>query len=150
MKNCECGHVKLRKDAKVVKRFVCHCDFCKNYVSGNYNDECFLRVHDLEFIDEEAISFNRPPSLRKPLRRGTCIDCGKPVVSYAILPFASFVLIPTEALPGSLKLPDICSHVFYHRRKSEFSDDVPKYCNYWSSQLFTLWYLFNGLRHTKL
>ena len=150
MNNCECGHFKLRKDAQVIKRFICHCDLCKTYVGGESNDECFLRASDLEFIDEEAISFNRSPSLRKPLGRGKCINCSKPVVSYAHLPFGSFVLVPTEALPKDLELPDVCCHVFYHRRKRENPDKAPKYSNYWSSQASALWSLFKGLRQTKL
>ena len=150
MNHCECNHAKFKKDAKVVKRFICHCDFCKKYVSGNCNDECFLRISDLEFINEESISFNRASSLRKPLRRGKCIECNKPVVSYANLPFGHFILVPTEALPKNIALPDVCSHVFYHRRIRNSPDNAPKYSNYWSSQIFTLWYLYNGLRQTKL
>ena len=150
MNNCECGHFRLRKDAKVVKRFICHCEFCKNHVDGDFNDECFLRVSDLEFIDEKEISFNRSPSLRKPLGRGKCINCNNPVVSFAKLPIGGFILVPTELLPKNLELPDVCSHVFYHRRITEFRDSVPKYSNYWSSQIITLWNLFRGLRQTKL
>jgi len=150
MNYCECGHFKLRKDAKIVKRFICHCDFCKDYVGTDYNDECFLRRSDLAFLDQEKISFNRSPTFRKPLSRGKCIDCSKPVVSFAKLPLETFVLVPSNALPKHFELLDVCSHVFYHRRSKEHADSAPKYSNYWSSQIFTLWYLFNGLRQTKL
>jgi len=150
MNHCECGHFRLRKEATVVKRFICHCSFCKSYVGGPFNDECFLKESDLEFIDKGAISFNRSPTWRKPLSRGTCTDCSKPVVSFAKLPFETFVLVPTEALPETFELLDVCSHVFYHRRVREFRDSAPKYSNYWSSQIATLWFLFNGLKQTKL
>lgn len=141
---CECGIISISDNAKVINRFVCHCLFCQEYTNDSFNDESFFRKRDIIINKPELIEFTKNYSKLSPLSRGTCKTCKSPVISIAKIPLFSLILIPSETSIIKSLLPPVCAHVFYHRRKTDLNDSIPKYSGFWNSQLMTQWFLLKS------
>lgn len=142
---CKCGIISFKQDSRALCRFVCHCNLCKTYTNGAYNDETFFLNNDVVINHPELVEFKRNYSNLSPLRRGVCKNCRSPAVSIAKLLRLSLIVVPSELAASEVEVPQICSHVFFHRSIVEPNDILPKYNGYWVSQIMTQLHLIKSL-----
>ena len=83
----------------------------------------------------DQIDFKRyrlPPAAR----RGRCRSCEAPAVEFLRLaPFVQLGFVPSKRFPDQQTLPPPAFHIFYHRRRADAADDLPKISGYWPSEL---------------
>jgi hypothetical protein len=55
--------------------------------------------------------------------------------------------VPSGNIEESASLPDPAFHMFYHRRKADMTDSLPKYSGYLNSQFRLIAALITALLH---
>ena len=69
------------------------------------------------------------------MSRGSCKQCGKPVLEHLHVPlFPKLVFVPTVNHPGKETLPEPSLQMFYHRHVRDAGGQIPKYSGYLSSE----------------
>lgn len=143
---CPCKQAGLAVSGRVLFRVYCHCTICQQLYRQPYSDVLGVLASAVALADERALRFGRyrlPPSAR----RGTCAACGAPVVGFMRLaPFLRLAFVPVRNLPRPAEVPPPMAHIFYHRRKAEVADALPKVSGYWPSQLLVTRTVLANLR----
>lgn len=102
---CTCGNVRLRSNAQVLSRIICHCGFCQEYTGASCNDEVFFMASDVYINGPENVVFRKYLSDNSPLSRGTCKVCSRPVISIAKTKFLTLILMPFEVAVPLIDIP---------------------------------------------
>lgn len=132
---CECGINKFSVKGKPLLRAICHCQFCQDFNKSEYGDFLIYRKEQVIFIDQSKSTYK---SYKKPpiVKRGSCKQCGKPVLEYLQAPlFPKLVFIPAENHSQQEPLLQPSLHMFYHRRIRDAEDQIPKYSGYLLSEM---------------
>ncbi|MCE2680375.1 MAG: GFA family protein [Burkholderiales bacterium] len=124
---CKCGANLMTITGKPVMRAVCHCHFCQAYTGREKSDFVIYRRGQVQLPEANKARFR---FFKKPafVDRGACIECGGAAyehVNIPLLPGLVFIPAPNHEQTGVL--PDPALHMFYHRRKTDVADSVPKY-----------------------
>ena len=132
--SCDCQQSKLSVTGEPLFRMVCHCEICQK-VLGGPSDSVILRARDVETADKLDLNFQRyrpPPNVN----RGKCLACEKVLVEYfQLIPGVKYAIVPCKNFEDGATLPAPSFHMFYNRRKADYTDNLPKYNGYWPSQL---------------
>jgi hypothetical protein len=107
---------------------------CQEYNDSNYADITVFYRKDVSLEAEDAVDFRvhqQPPLLK----RGTCKSCGKPVIERLTIPaMPRMTLVPSYNVADAAFLPAPGLHIFYHRRKVDVADTLPKHSGFLNSQ----------------
>jgi hypothetical protein len=144
---CLCGASQVVVNARPRARYVCHCTICQAVYRKSYADITALRAEDVTLREGHKIQFKEyrsPPAVS----RGTCSSCGCPVVGFlSPVPFVRIAFVPAEIYPDQMVLSPPRMYIFYHRRRTDVSDTIPKYSGEWRSQLAAgLYIMFSMFR----
>lgn len=129
--SCQCGKSHVTIMAKPIARFLCHCQACQAYTGRGYSDATVVMAKDVQLDDIESTEFKRykaPPNIR----RGKCKHCNTPSIEFGI--FDQLAFIPAFTYETPEKLPEPTMHIFYHRRKEDMDDNLPKHEGFLKSQ----------------
>ncbi|EHR70708.1 hypothetical protein BurJ1DRAFT_1853 [Burkholderiales bacterium JOSHI_001] len=137
--HCQCGAIQLVISGRPLLRAYCHCLICQEFNQADFADVTVFRARDVSIPNEERIRYRvykQPPIVR----RGTCAACGKPAAERLAVPLMPrMTVVPSSNLIEHEGLPSPAMHIFYHRRKAEATDSLPKYSGFLTSQSrFTL------------
>jgi hypothetical protein len=142
---CPCGESRFTVRQIPFLRFYCHCEICQNLYGKSYADVTVVRTEDVT-LPETGIDFatyRMPPALQ----RGICHQCHKPVAGQLTsMPGLKLSFISGDNYKDKSMLPAPVGHIFYHRRKADISDSLPKIKGYWRSELQVCRWLFPRLR----
>jgi len=134
--SCRCGKVRLRISGKPIFRAYCHCLICQEYNQSDYADITVFYRKDVVVQDESTVAYRvhqQPPLLK----RGTCTSCGRPAVEKLSIPLMpAMTVVPSYNIANQAMLPAPKMHIFYHRRKADAVDTLPKYSSFLSSQSY--------------
>ena len=133
--HCQCGKSYFDIKGDPLLRAICHCEICQTFNEAPYADITVFNTKDIEFPEDNIVDFK---SYAKPplLRRGKCSACHKPAIEFLKLPLATGItIIPSGNIKDRSKVPHLSFHSFYHRRKADVDDGLPKYSGYLPSQL---------------
>lgn len=142
---CSCGANSFSLKGQPVMRAVCHCHYCQDYNQAAYGDFLVYRATQLE---TESISETRYKSYSKPplVKRGSCTQCGKPVLEKANIPlFPKLLFVPVVNHPDKDILPAPALQMFSHRRVENPGAHIPSYSGYMGSEIPFLWKLARSL-----
>ena len=132
--SCRCGIARFSILGRPLFRAYCHCLICQKYNESDYADITVFYRKDVSLEDESAVAFRvhqQPPLLK----RGTCKSCGKPAIErLTIPPMPRMAVVPSYNFQEQGFLPKPELHIFYHRRKNDIVDNLPKYNTFVSSQ----------------
>lgn len=132
---CECGENRFEIVGEPLFRAICHCEICQEFNEAPFADITLYRTRDVELPEENKIeykAYTNPPMAQ----RGKCTVCNKPAIEFlkiAVMP--GLTIVPSKNLSSTDTLPVPSFHVFYHRRKQDSEDNLPKYSGYVKSQL---------------
>ncbi len=132
--SCACGACQFEVHEGAVARFICHCTICQEYTGRPYSDATLLRTRNVLVKGGENIVFKKyrlPPNIR----RGVCTRCGTPAIEFGELGPLKITFIPTPNFSHTDSLPSVAMHMFYHRRRADAADALPKYNGYVRSEL---------------
>ena len=142
---CSCGQAQFQVQGKALARFLCHCTICQSLYKAPFADVTALWGSSVSVSAPQSVSYRRyrpPPALQ----RGTCVQCGEPVVSYMRLaPFVRLAFVPTRNLKSVDGLPGPAAHVFYDRRLADAQDGLRSYSGYLPSELAVTRLLLSGM-----
>ena len=132
--SCECGACSFRIRPTRATRFICHCRICQAYSGRAHSDVIIMRANAVDTLAGEDLVFRkyRPPP---NISRGLCRCCGKPAIEFGGFGPARIAFVPTANLLDCEALPPVAMHIFYHRRKEDAADSVPKHEGYLLSEL---------------
>ena len=133
--SCRCGAARFSIVGRPLFRFYCHCQICQKFNESDYADVTAFYWKDVSLEDEDAVAFrvHQQPAL---LKRGTCKSCGKPAIERLAIPLMpSMAVVPSDNIQQGSLLPKAEFHMFYHRRKMDIVDSLPKYSGFLSSQI---------------
>jgi hypothetical protein len=146
---CECGHSRFTISGKPLLRGYCHCDTCRTYNNGaDMADVTAFFSRDVKLLDESTVSFKayQSPPMAK---RGKCTQCGKPALERVGMPLLPDVtMVPSANLPPDL-VPEPDMHIFYHRRKADAQDNLPKHAGAMRSMGRFMITLLRGMWHAR-
>lgn len=132
--SCQCGAVRFSIAGSPLFRAYCHCLICQAFNQSDYADITVFYNKDICLEDEDAVVFRahqQPPLLM----RGACKSCGKPAIERLAIPLMpGMTIVPSCNIQGEDLLLTPEAHIFYHRRKADIADDVPKHAGYLNSQ----------------
>lgn len=131
---CKCGMTRFAITGRPLFRMYCHCLICQEFNQAEYADVTVFYRKDVSLQDERSVMFrvHRQPPL---LKRGTCASCGKPAIEKLTIPLMpGMTIIPSNNIANQALLPDPKLHIFYHRRRRDAADALPKYSGYLPSQ----------------
>ena len=141
---CECGKSEFTVKAKPLMRIFCHCEICQAFNKADYADVTVFLAKDISFNPSQHVTFETyksPPAVD----RGKCNLCDKPLIEFFNLPlFPSLSIVPSKNIEEGEFLPKASAHIFYHRRKKDIDDELPKYFGFIRSQLGFITKLFLG------
>lgn len=133
--HCQCGKTSLAVTGRALFRAYCHCLICQEFNQADYADITVFRARDVGLADEAGVAFRvyqQPPLVQ----RGTCKHCGKPAMERLNIPLMPrMTVIPTPNIRDWGDLPKASFHMFYHRRRADMRDDLPKYSGFLNSQM---------------
>jgi hypothetical protein len=134
--SCNCGAARFSISGKPLVRFFCHCTICQEFNKADYADVTAFFAKDVVLDRKESVEFRvyqQPPLLK----RGKCVSCGRPAVEGLTIPlFPRLTVVPSGNIEESASLPDPAFHMFYHRRKADMADRLPKHSGYFNSQFW--------------
>ena len=132
--SCHCGKVQISMSGKPLFRAYCHCLICQEFNEADFADVTVFYRKDVALADQGSVKFRvyqQPPFVR----RGKCVSCGKPAIEKLTIPFMPrMTVVPSINVSDPAFLPEPALHIFYHRRKAEALDNVPKYSGFLNSQ----------------
>lgn len=131
---CRCGKARFSIAGRPLLRAYCHCLICQEFNQADYADITVYYRKDVSLEDESAVAFRvhqQPPLVK----RGTCTSCGKPAIErLSIPPMPRMTIVPSYNIADAALLPAPTLHIFYHRRKADADDTLPKYSGFLNSQ----------------
>ena len=131
---CRCGRARFSIVGRPLLRAYCHCLICQEFNELDYADVTVFYRKDVSLEDEDTVVFRvhqQPPLLR----RGKCKSCGKPVIERLNIPLMpSMTIVPSYNVEDAAFLPEPKLHIFYHRRKADVVDNLPKHSGFLNSQ----------------
>ena len=134
--SCRCGIARFSILGRPLFRAYCHCLICQEFNESDYADITVFYRKDVSLEDENSVAFRvyqQPPLLK----RGTCKSCGKPAIERLTIPLMpSMAVVPSYNIHEKGFLPKPELHNFYHRRKHDIVDNLPKHTGFVSSQLY--------------
>lgn len=132
--SCPCGETKFTVERTPFVRFYCHCEICQNLYKTDYADVVVVKSKYVQ-LDSNDVNFKKyrlPPALD----RSTCNACGKPAAGFLKgIPGLALSFISADNFHDKSALPTPLGHVFYHRKRKEVEDALPKIHGYWKSEL---------------
>ena len=132
--SCRCGVARFSIVGRPLFRAYCHCLICQKFNESDYADVTVFYSKDVLLEDEGAVVFRvhqQPPLLK----RGTCKSCGKPAIERLTIPLMpGMAVVPSYNIQEGSLLPKPELHIFYHRRKTDIADNLPKHSGFLSSQ----------------
>ena len=132
---CSCGESRFAVNGIPMTRLLCHCTICQSVYKRPFADVTAWWAGAITLPKSHSVQFKAyraPPALR----RGTCGTCGAPVVGFLRLaPFLQLAFVPSANFADQAALPNPAAHIFYHRRVTDASDNLPKVSGYWPSEL---------------
>ena len=132
--SCSCNQVKYDVSGTPMFRAYCHCKICQAFNQSDFADIIVMRSKDVAVTGTNKIAFRyhqQPPLIR----RGNCAECGGVAIETIHIPvLPKMTIIPAQTLHNSELAPAPSFHMFYHRRVSEASDELPKHEGYLRSQ----------------
>jgi len=147
---CECGDTRFSIVGEPLTRVICHCTICQEFNQADFGDVTIFSSKDVNIDNIESIDFKEykaPPAVQ----RGKCSTCNKPAIELLDLPLLpNLTIVPTRNIPSESQLPEPDSHIFYHSRKHDVEDAIPKYSGFLKSQLALLFKLMSGMFKAKL
>lgn len=132
---CSCGATQFEVKGPALMRGYCHCTICQEFNQADFADITLFKAADVDMPPQEQVDMRcyKKPQLAL---RGKCKDCGQPAVEKMEVPgLPKMVIVPTANLADSVAVPEPSLHIFYHRRKAEHDDGLPKYSGFLRSQL---------------
>lgn len=146
---CACGQVQFSTRDVPLLRFICHCTICQNFNQAPHGDYSVFRLGDVELPPADAVRYGayRPPPA---IQRGQCAACGRPALELMQLPLLpQLAFVPTAVLQNSAGVPPPALHTFYHRRRADHNDSLPKLNGYLPSQIAFMWKLLSAMLRRK-
>lgn len=132
--SCRCGTARFSIVGRPLLRAYCHCLICQEFNESDYADVTVFYGKDVSLVDEGTVIFRvhqQPPLLK----RGKCTSCGKPAMERLNIPLMpSMAVVPSYNIEDAAFLPKPAFHMFYHRRKADLSDNLPKHSGFLNSQ----------------
>ncbi|WP_139351314.1 GFA family protein [Rhodanobacter sp. B05] len=142
---CSCGESRFAVSGMPITRLLCHCTICQSVCKQPFADVTAWWGGAITLPERHNVQFKKyraPPALR----RGTCGSCGMPVVGFLRLaPFLRLAFVPSANFPDQAALPKPKAHIFYHRRLTDASDNLPKVSGYWPSELTVTKLVMGGM-----
>lgn len=142
---CECGANSFKLSGQPTMRAICHCHHCQEYNQSAYGDFLVYRKSQLQEINEPSAAyraFSKPPMVK----RGSCTQCGKPVLERVNIPlFPQLVFVPVINHPDKAKLPEPELQMFTHRRVQNPGEHIKSYFGYYGSEIPFVWKLIRSL-----
>jgi hypothetical protein len=129
---CPCRRAGVLLRELPLARFICHCRICQAVYRAPFADVTVLHRRSLRAGETHNVKFRKyrgPPALR----RGTCRDCGSPVLALQALPRWAYV--PAQNYPPDILLPAPALHIFYDSRSVDPADELPRYHGYLRSEV---------------
>lgn len=129
---CSCGKAEAYLQAGPLLRFRCHCLVCQRVFDAPFSHATMTSSRNVRLTDPGSLMFKRhkpPPNIS----RGACRSCGD-IIAEFMLPGIAF--IPVAAFPPEHPLPELVGDIFYHRRRLDVDDDLPKVSGYLRSMMF--------------
>ena len=131
---CRCGKARFSIVGRPLLRAYCHCLICQEFNESDYADVTVFYGKDVSLEDEGTVIFRahqQPPLVK----RGKCTSCGKPAVERLNIPLMpSMTIVPSYNFKDAAFLPEPRMHIFYHRRKADVADALPKHSGFLNSQ----------------
>lgn len=147
---CQCGDTTFSIVGKPLTRVKCHCTICQEFNDADYGDVTIYSSKDVNIDNIESIDFKEykaPPAVK----RGKCLTCNKPAIELLDLPLLpNLAIVPTRNIPSESQLPEPDSHIFYHRRKNDVDDGIPKHSGFIKSQTALAFKLVSALFKAKI
>ena len=141
---CACGKTDFQIHGKPLLRIICHCTICQQFNQAPFGDITFYRAKDIKMPAKKSVkytAFQFPPIVQ----RGACVHCNKPVIEYIKgVPMLNLVIVPTVNIQPTALIPKPCMHIFYHSRRTDIRDNLPKHTGTLKSQLHLLHALFKA------
>jgi hypothetical protein len=142
---CACGANQFSLSGEPVMRAVCHCHFCQDYNQASYGDFLVYRASQLADDQTEASvykSYSKPPMVK----RGSCTQCGKPVLERANIPLLPKLLfVPVVNHPNQENLIAPALQMFAHRMIENPGVHIRAYYGYLGSEVPFVWKLIRTL-----
>ncbi len=143
---CPCGAVKMRLTQRPKTRFFCHCAICQAVYGKDYADISVVWAWNVAVEDISQIEFKRYRYIPVSVKRGICKSCRNPVLGYMmLLPFLNIAFIPGFMFQEQSHVPQSRGHIFYHSRKRDVEDGLPKHSGYLRSEWAATRYILSGL-----
>lgn len=133
--SCPCGQTTFSVKGKPVLRFFCHCQICQTLYQEPCADVTVFWTGAIAIPEQAQIQYKtyRPPPA---LKRATCPACQNPLFGFLTLaPFLRLEFVSTRNFADKSDFPLPSAHIFYHRRKAEIQDALPKISGYLPSEL---------------
>jgi len=132
--HCPCGENRFNVSGKPLIRVFCHCTICQAFYQGPFSDITFFRIQDVTEPQDNHVTYNKiwiPPFIR----RGKCVNCGKPVIGYLeIFPLPKLAIVASANIYDKALVPEPSLHIFYDTRVADIDDKLPKYSGYLKSE----------------
>lgn len=132
---CSCGSVTFKTTERPILRAFCHCTICQKFNNADFADVTAYHAKSVESIDESKIEFKvykQPPLVR----RGICVQCGKPAFEKINIPLLpKLIIIPSNNIDDAELLPSPSMHIFYDKRVNDIDDELRKYRGFVLSQI---------------
>ncbi len=130
---CPCGSNQFSTHGEPIVRFFCHCSICQEKYSAPFADVVLFKLGDVT-VPDQAVTFGKYKRVAA-IDRGICDHCHKPVMAKMGKDEKGYAFIAAQNFANPDALPESKMHVFYGTRTADIDDALPKYKNWFSSQL---------------
>ena len=130
---CPCGVNQFSVSGEPIVRFFCHCSICQKKYDAPFADVVLFKLSDVTMPDQ-AVSYGKYKRF-VAIDRGICDHCHKPVMAKMGKDGKGYAFITVQNFADPEALPKSAMHVFYGTRKADMQDALPKYSNWFSSQM---------------
>ena len=130
---CPCGVNQFSVSGEPIVRFFCHCSICQTKYDAPFADVVLFKLSDVTMPDQ-AVSYGKYKRF-VAIDRGICDHCHKPVMAKMGKDDKGYAFITAQNFTDPEALPKSAMHVFYGTRKTDMQDALPKYSNWFSSQM---------------
>lgn len=142
---CKCGTNHFEVKGEPAMRAICHCHHCQAYNKAAYGDFVVYRKSQVRGMADASLTykaFSKPPMVK----RGTCSNCGTPLLEKANIPlFPELLFVPVANHPNKAGLPAPDMQMFIHRRIHNPGEEIPAYSGYLGSEVLFVLKLIRGL-----
>ena len=130
---CPCGVNQFSVSGEPIVRFFCHCSICQKKYDAPFADVVLFKLSDVTMPDQ-AVSYGKYKRF-VAIDRGICDHCHKPVMAKMGKDDKGYAFITAQNFTDPEALQKSAMHVFYGTRKTDMQDALPKYSNWFSSQM---------------